>query len=50
MAIRDIRKGEEITENYGHYTKNQDCWAQKVFEKYLPSRLRFEVENLIKRI
>jgi hypothetical protein len=42
IAIRDIKAGEELTENYAHYTKSRNNWVEEVFREYLPSRLEFE--------
>ena len=41
MATRDIKAGEEITENYGNYVKMTHNWAEDIFRKYVPSRLEF---------
>ena len=49
-ALRDIKAGEEITQNYGQYSKQNVEWIHEVFQKYLPERLEFEKEANIKKI
>lgn len=41
IALRDIKAGEEITEDYSNYTKLTGDWVEDVFRKYVPSRLEF---------
>lgn len=50
VTTRDIKKGEEITENYGNYVKITHNWAEEVFRKYVPSRLEFEKDFGIQKI
>jgi SET domain-containing protein len=50
MALRDIKAGEEIVENYGNYLKHSNNWSEDLFKKYVPSRLEFEAAFDIKKV
>ena len=49
VTTRDIKAGEELTEDYGNYVKMTHNWAEDVFRKYVPSRLDFEKNHEIKK-
>ena len=50
ITLRDIKAGEEITENYGNYMKQSGTWAEEYIKKYVPSRIEFEAEYGVKKI
>jgi SET domain-containing protein len=50
VALRDIKAGEEIVENYGNYPKISSNWSEAFFQKYVPSRLEFEASYDIKKV
>lgn len=50
VALRDIKAGEEITEDYSYYVKKTGDWVEDVFRKYVPSRIQFEIDFNIKPI
>ena len=50
ITTRDIKAGEEITEDYGNYIKITNNWAQEIFGRYVPSRLEFEKDFGIKKM
>ena len=50
IALRDIKAGEEITEDYSNYTKSTGDWVEELWQKYLPERLKFEQDQGIKQI
>ena len=47
-ALRDIKAGEEILEDYGNYIKGSGGWIEPLVHKYDPDRLAIEVELGIK--
>ena len=49
-ALKDIKIGEEVLENYGNYCKLSNNWAEEFFRQHMPSRLEFEAEFEIKKI
>lgn len=49
VALRDIKAGEEILENYSLYSKKNVEWIEEVYRQYLPERIEFEtVANIQK--
>ena len=50
VTLRDIKAGEEITEDYSHYVKMTGDWVEDVFTKYVPSRIQFERDFNIRPI
>lgn len=50
IATKDIKKGEEITENYSYYPKMRQDWVIKTFRRYVPTRLEFETDFNIEKI
>ena len=49
VALRDIKAGEEMTEDYSNYVKNSNNWVQEMLRKYKPSRLQFQKQFGIKK-
>lgn len=43
-ALRDIKAGEEILENYEDYLSLDAEWVIKLMEEFNPSRIEFEEE------
>lgn len=39
IALKDIKAGEEIVENYGNYCKKSNNWSEEFLRKYTPGRL-----------
>jgi len=50
VALRTIKAGEEIVENYGHYSKKNVEWIEEIYREYLPERLEFEEVAKIEKI
>ena len=48
VALRDIKAGEEILENYCNSVKRSGNWAEEVVDKYDRERLLLEDELGIK--
>lgn len=47
-ALKDIKAGEEITEDYSGYLTNKSDWAYKLMQQYKPERWELE-EIILKR-
>ena len=42
VTVRDIKAGEEITENYVNYLTSKGKWANDLMIKYVPERKALE--------
>jgi hypothetical protein len=44
-ALRDIKAGEEITEDYSNYFSHPSSWVPRLMEKY--NNVKFNFENSV---
>jgi SET domain-containing protein len=44
ITVRDIKAGDEITDDYGVFRDTETDWVAELFKKYTPDRYTFEKE------
>ncbi len=46
ITIRDVKAGDEITDDYGVFRDNETPWLAALFQKYTPERHAFESQQV----